>query len=72
MSKEEMEAAFVLLASAVVAFDKSSRGACAETTALTQQAKETLNLKTWRPPANVVHLTSIVQPLLALPERKEG
>lgn len=70
MSKDEMEAAFLLLAAAAAAFDKSSRGMCAETHALAHQARETLNLKTWRPPTNIVQLAAVGQPAVAV--RKEG
>lgn len=67
MTKEDVEAALVLFVSAVTAFDKSSQGVCAETAAMTKQAKETLKLETWRPPAPVLHLATS-----STLERKEG
>ena len=68
MGKDELEAAVILLATAVATFDRSSRGACVETEQMTKQAKETLSLKTWRPPAPVVQISRTVP----VAERKEG
>lgn len=70
MTREDVEAAVVLLTTAVAAYDKSSRLASQENVALVKDAREVLSLKTWRPPASAIQLTAHTSESLAA--RKEG